>query len=133
MNQPHLLVIDDEPDIGELVQKHALRIGYQVTVTNSADEFLRSLSHNKPDVIVMDMVMPGVDGIELLNSLARSKAKSLIILISGYNGKYLTPAEHLGRANGLKMVGTLEKPFRLLELRKLLEQAFLGNTVANEP
>lgn len=128
MKQPHLLVVDDEPDIGKLVQKHARRIGYRVTIATSAEEFHRSLSREKPDVIVIDMVMPGVDGIELINDLARLEAKSSIILISGYNGKYLAPAEHLGRANGLKMLGTLEKPFRPPELKKLLEQAVPGNT-----
>ena len=133
MNQPHLLVVDDEPDIGELVQKHALRIGFQVTVATSAEEFHRSLSRDKPDVIVLDMVMPGVDGIELMNTLARSETESSIILISGYSGKYLLPAERLGRANGLQMLGTLEKPFRSSELKKLLEKAVSAKTAANEP
>lgn len=111
------LVIDDEPAIGRLIQRVAMGCGYAVTLTISADEFMDALAVRDPAVIVLDLAMPGVDGVELLRFLGTTKCKAQILIVSGFDPRVLETAAELGAALGLRIAGTLAKPLRLSELR----------------
>jgi len=112
-----LLIIDDEPAIARLVQKVAEGCGYAVTATNDSDQFLAELVANSPDAIVLDLSLPGVDGIELLRFLATSKCRARILIFSGFDQRVLETSGRLGAARGLDIAGTLMKPVRVAELR----------------
>jgi EAL domain-containing protein (putative c-di-GMP-specific phosphodiesterase class I) len=114
-----ILVIDDEADVGEFVCTAAQEMGFECTATTDAAAFQEMLS---PDVtlILLDLVMPNMDGVELLRQLGEQKCKAGIILMSGSGKRILESAEQLARALGLPLVGHLQKPFRLVELEKIL-------------
>ena len=117
-----LLVLDDEPDIGEFVRDVAIESGYDAIV--SADpEMFPSVYTNDMDVVVLDLMMPGTDGIEIIRFLAECGSNSSIILISGYNAGVLHSAQELASEHGLHVIGTLTKPIRYVELEQLLETA----------
>jgi CheY-like chemotaxis protein len=112
-----LLVIDDEPAIGRLVKAVAEPIGYSVTATSCPEAFLDELVQTEPEAVVLDLSMPGIDGVELLRFLATAKCRARILIISGFDRRVLETAAELGTALGLRIAGTLTKPMRAAELR----------------
>ena len=116
-----ILVIDDDQDIGELVSAAAEAMGCQCTVTTKAATFLEKLV---PDttLVLLDLMMPGMDGIELLRLLAERHCKADIVLISGVGKRTIESAGQLGEILGLSIVGHLQKPFPMTELKKLLQR-----------
>ncbi|MCG8494066.1 MAG: response regulator [Sneathiellales bacterium] len=115
-----LLIVDDEIDFGKFVGEVGEGLGYNVTVTSCAVDFMKSYIEHQPSVIVMDMVMPGVDGVELIGWLAQQKCTSRILVVTGYNPRYVELAENLGGAKGLSSIKSLTKPIRLAELKAAL-------------
>jgi CheY-like chemotaxis protein len=97
--------------------------GYQVRNTDDAAGFKQAYASWAPDIVILDLVMPQVDGIELLRFLAERASETRILIISGFDPKVLDAAHRLGAAHGLAMIGALSKPVRVAELRAILEQA----------
>jgi EAL domain-containing protein (putative c-di-GMP-specific phosphodiesterase class I)/ActR/RegA family two-component response regulator len=117
--QPSLLVVDDEPELVELIGEFARRAGYDVTTTSNPDDFDR-LYHDGFDVVVLDLWMPRRDGIELLRHLAERRSRARVILVSGFDERVLEAARRLAASYGLNVVGALTKPVRLAALTGLL-------------
>ena len=129
MSQKHLIVVDDEPEIGQMIKNLATELGFSVATAVTAEQAVQLCQASPPDIILMDMVMPETDGIELLHSLSAIAIKAKIILMSGYDKSYLSMGESLGMAKGLNITGTLRKPFRLQDVCDQLENA-LGSGVS---
>lgn len=115
-----LLVIDDERPFGEFVAKVAATIGYETSVAGTAAEFLSSIDRDSPSVIVIDLQMPDMDGIEMLRELGQRQCPSRIVLVSGMDMRTVEAARRLGGELGLRMGGTMQKPVRANQLRTLL-------------
>jgi len=109
------LMVDLVSNVGESA-------GFEVYATNNAADFQKAWVKFNPSVIVMDLVMPEMDGIALLTWLSEQSCSAPIILMSGYDGKYLAMAEHLGTAKGGTIMGTLAKPFKIDELKAMLKE-----------
>jgi DNA-binding response OmpR family regulator len=123
MTEKRLLVIDDEPGFGAFVQQVAEGEGFTVCVTTRADEFKEALATFRPNIIALDVVMPDVEGIELLRYLADTNWTGPVLVISGYNPDYLRLAKALGGSRGLPSVTTLTKPIHARDLRAALTTA----------
>ena len=123
MTKPQLLVVDDEPALANLVGEVGELAGFEIYVTNSALEFQEIWASCKPDVVIMDLVMPDIEGVELLSWLAERNCCAPIILMSGYDGRYLEVAREFGVAIGNKIFGDLTKPFMIDDLEKMLKDA----------
>ena len=120
MNSGHLLVIDDEPDIARFIGTVAEGLGYEVTVTTEADQFIDAYNGKNPNVIVVDVVMPDIDGIELVKFLAEAGCKARVLVISGYTERYLDNTRTLGEAFGLSSITAMRKPIELNQLEAFL-------------
>lgn len=116
-----LLVLDDDPDIGEFIRDVALESGYDASASHQPAEF-SLLYSDDIDVIVLDLLMPGMDGIELLRYLAKQSSHASIILISGYDASVLHSAEELAAAHHLRVVATLTKPIHYKKLKSILQE-----------
>jgi CheY-like chemotaxis protein len=122
MTQPRqILVIDDNRDIGEVVRATAESVKMRCEISTTVDGFLAALTA-ETHLIVMDMKMPEMNGRELLALLAAHQCASGIVLMSGMGDRVLKAAETYGRGLGLKMAGTLPKPFRVAELLAVLRR-----------
>ncbi|MBA1443770.1 MAG: EAL domain-containing response regulator [Chromatiales bacterium] len=121
-----LLVIDDEPEIGVFVRDVALDLGYEAIAIHRPDSFEEYFSDDI-DLVVLDLIMPGRDGVELLRTMAGQASTASIILISGYDIGVLHSAQKLASEQGLHVVGTLTKPIRYRELEDML------NTIVYPP
>ncbi len=118
-----LLVIDDEPAIAEFIGDVATEVGFSVKLTNSFNDFQSAYSSFAPTVIVLDLVMPGVDGVELMRFLAEHQCRAQILLASGQDVKVLATAQRLGSTHGLQMLGVLQKPIMVPDLEAMLHKA----------
>jgi two-component system, OmpR family, alkaline phosphatase synthesis response regulator PhoP len=83
MPHDHILVVDDERDILELVQYNLEKEGYRVTAVASGEDALAATRARMPDLIVLDLMLPGVDGLEVcrrLKSDAKTRAIPIVML-----------------------------------------------------
>lgn len=122
MNKPVLLIVDDEPEMGEFVAFAGESIGYEVITTVSGQAFQQAYLTRSPDLILMDVAMPDIDAVGLLEWLSDAGNQTPIILMSGYGDYMLTWAHTLGTDMGMSIIDTLSKPFALEELEKILSE-----------
>jgi two-component system response regulator ResD len=110
MNEGRILVVEDEPNIGEVVSLYLRRAGYQVTVVEDGRAALDSLAHQMPDLVVLDLMLPQVDGLEITRWL-RERGDTPIIMLTARR-------EERDRIAGLEMGADdyVVKPFSPQEL-----------------
>ena len=68
---PRILAVDDEPNIVRLIQVNLERHGYQVETANNGAQALEKIKANRPDLLVSDVMMPEMDGFELMANVRR--------------------------------------------------------------
>ena len=103
-----ILVIDDEPGIRGLLDTLLTRKGYDVVLAESGQQGLKVFRRERPDVIVLDLKMPGMDGLTVLQQVRSLDPKQLVIILTGAG----TPeAERQVRALGVTEF--VEKEFSL--------------------
>ena len=122
MDQPRLLLIDDEPVLAEFLATAARECGYDPVITAEDHQFRDEFLANHPDMVALDLGMPGMDGVELLRFLAGEDYRNPVLIFSGFDRRVLESAFRLGEALGLSMVGPVEKPVRFEVLEELLTQ-----------
>lgn len=122
MAQPRLLLIDDEPALADFLANAARECGFEPVVTSDDTEFRDTFRADKPDMVALDLGMPGMDGVELLRFLAEEGYGSPVLIVSGFDRRVLESAFRLGEAIGLNMVGPVEKPVRLEAIEQVLNQ-----------
>jgi CheY-like chemotaxis protein len=120
MTDKRMLVVDDEPEFGEFVRKVAADLGYEVRVTTNGKAFQAAYHELQPTTVVLDMVMPGMDGNEIVLWLMQQHYAANLIIITGYSPDYATDARRLAEFKGLRSVTMLTKPIRLAKLREVL-------------
>jgi DNA-binding response OmpR family regulator len=120
MPQPRLLLIDDEPALAEYLANAARTAGFEPIVTERDDEFRESFIANRPEMVAVDLGMPGMDGVELIRFLADQDYRGPVLIVSGFDRRVLESAFRLGEALGLSMAGPVEKPVRIDVLEDLL-------------
>jgi len=126
VTKPTILVVDDEPLMTSIVSEVGELGGFDVIETNSASEFQSAWQDHDPTVVVMDIIMPDMDGVELLKWLSEQKCLTPIILMSEYDKNYMEMASTVGTKKGNTIVGTLIKPFQIAELEALLQNSLLA-------
>ena len=104
------MVVDDEPDIRMAVQVGLRAHGYEVVVAATGDEALGKLSAEKPDVVVLDMDMPGPSGLETCRAIRSASSAPVILMSARRSGEEKADALSAGAAD------FLGKPFSIDEL-----------------
>lgn len=110
MNEPTILVVDDEPSISEVVGLYLRRAGYRVVVAHDGLEALQVLEQQLPDLVVLDLMLPKIDGLEITRRLRDTGEIPIIMLTSR--------REETDRILGLEMGADdyVVKPFSPREL-----------------
>ncbi len=127
-----LIVLDDEPGIANLIREVASQMGFEATAVENANEFRRLISACEPRVVILDLVMPETDGVEILRFLAEKSCQAAIVLMTGADMRILTTARRLGAGHGLNILGTLHKPFKIDALRSVLASATKHDDLLSE-
>ena len=79
-----LFVVDDEQDIREGSERILTRIGFNVLTASRGDEALERMQKDRPAIVLLDLKMPGMDGMEVLGHIRQMDASILVIVITGY-------------------------------------------------
>jgi DNA-binding response OmpR family regulator len=122
MAQPRLLVIDDEPTLAEFLASAARESGFDAIIAVNDEEFRSEFLAERPDMVALDLGMPGMDGVELIRFLSNHDYDAPVLIVSGFDRRILESAFRLGEALGLTMVGPVEKPVRFEVLQEMLSR-----------
>lgn len=122
MERPRLLLIDDEPALADFLAAAARECGFEPAIARDEPDFRRRFAEARPDIVALDLGMPGTDGVEFLRFLSGQDYREPVIIISGFDRRVLESAFRLGEALGLHMAGPIEKPARLEEVEALLNR-----------
>ena len=127
-----ILIVDDEPDVCTVMRRALEAVGHTVDVAHDGAVALDKCRASAPDLIVLDLFMPGCDGIETMIALNRAAIDVKLIVISGgglrESSRFLTIAHMLGAAN------VLAKPIRLAVLVDTVTDLLApGEAVGNSP
>lgn len=120
MAEKRLLVMDDEPDFSEFVREVAEGLDYEVTVINQSIKFKATYEDVKPTMIVLDIVMPDIDGIELIEWLADVGNEAGVIIVTGFNPHFAEAARVFAEVKGRFLVTSITKPVTLADLSAAL-------------
>ena len=124
MTQKRLLIVDDEPDFARLVDRVGVELGYQTKVTTNGADFMAAYAAFDPTIIVLDIVMPGMDGFELVQWLADRHCTARIVAVTGFTPDYAHLATKLGSFAGLTAITSLKKPVSIDDLQAALIAEF---------
>jgi CheY-like chemotaxis protein len=111
--KPYILVVDDDAQTRRLFTSALESWGFEVHAVGTGDEGARELERRCPDVLVADLIMPGMTGDELARVCARQCPGTRLLFVSGYGGAEL-------RDLGVTQVVYLQKPVSMAVLRETL-------------
>ncbi len=119
MNEKKLLLVDDDESYLNIVKKILTKMEYAAEVAASSKEALKILEKEKYPLIITDLDMPGLDGVELCKQIKENDSKSIVYALSGYITEYDT--ENLEKSG---FDGYLSKPAKIEVLKQAIEGAF---------
>lgn len=120
MEKPVILIVDDEPEIARYISAVAAGMEIATETAVSGKEFMERFAAVKPAGIVMDLVIPDMDGIELVQWLGTQGCTAPVVVISGFNPEFADALAEIAEAHGIKISGRLTKPFDIDTLEKTL-------------
>ncbi len=124
-----VLIVDDDPDLLRSVARVLEKEGHEVREANDGKSALEMVAEAPPDLIVSDIYMPEMDGIELLARVHADHPNVPMVAMSG--GSYMAKEALLRDVSMLGAVGVLEKPFTVERLVSVVNEA-LGKDVVDE-
>lgn len=115
-----LLCVDDDASVLAVIQQVGTELGFEVEALASSTRFVETYMRVKPHVITLDIIMPDMDGIEIIQWLGDIESTSRVIILSGGGTTYTRYAKTLADAKGSLWATILAKPFRVADLRSAL-------------
>jgi two-component system, NtrC family, nitrogen regulation response regulator NtrX len=128
-SMPHILVVDDEPDIRHLLQEILKDEGFDVEVAENGETARHAYLQHQPDLILLDIWMPDVDGITLLKEWNEDGNLPMPVIMMSGHGTVETAVE----ATRLGAFDFIEKPLSLAKLLLTVEQALESDKTVREP
>ncbi len=128
-NMPHILVVDDEPDIRHLLQEILEDEGYKVVVAENGETARQAYRQHQPNLILLDIWMPDVDGITLLKEWTNDGDLAVPVIMMSGHGTVETAVE----ATRLGAYDFIEKPLSLAKLLLTVDQALDSDKISHEP
>lgn len=118
-----LLTVDDDVRLTRVVTLVATQLGMETIQINNPAEALEAFLSFRPDVILLDVFMPELDGIDVLHEILLAGIPTRVILTTGGDEQLLSVAEEVIRFHGVEEPIMLPKPFRRAELLAALTRA----------
>lgn len=119
-SQKTILVIDDEEDIRSLLENFFSGLGYKTLTAADLNQTVFILNRESPDIVFLDIVLPGVNGIEILKLLKKLDNKMIVVMMSGY----ATEAKAKS-ALELGAFDYLNKPFNMTHVKGMLDRIIM--------
>jgi len=119
--KPRIVAIDDEPDFVSTLKEYFELRGYKIDVASKAVEGIELINNKKPDIVVLDLKMPGISGEEVLGLLKSKQPKVNVIFVSAFDDAGKTKSRMLNAG----AFAYLDKPLSSLkELEKTINRAY---------
>ena len=112
-----ILVVDDEPTICSMMTVFLNQIGYAVRTVSSGDDAIAAFDEDPPDMVLLDISMPGMRGIDVLQLMKRRKADCGIIMLSAYGDD-----QTIQEAIDMGAYCYIQKPMELMDLKQRLKE-----------
>jgi DNA-binding NtrC family response regulator len=116
-NQKVIMIIDDEEEIRNFLESFFASLGYRTLTAADLNQAVFILNRHDPDIVFLDIVLPGVNGIEILKLLRRLNPNLIVVMMSGY----ATEAKAKS-ALELGALDYLNKPFDLEHVKSMLNR-----------
>ncbi len=114
-----ILIVDDEPEVCEAISRYFTRRGYNVVIATSAKEALSKVSAEKPALIILDILMPLIDGLECLRKIKEIDKEATVIIVT-----CVASVDTARKALELGAVDYVTKPLDYDELETLISVQF---------
>jgi len=115
-----ILIVDDDPTLRTLFEQYLTNSGYSVALAADGREGLDLMRQQKPDLIITDIMMPEMDGLEIIREIRAHHPELPVIAISG--GMRAAPINFLPHAKKFGACHVFEKPVALAELLKVVQE-----------
>ena len=117
-----VLVVDDESFIRQILSRMVSREGYRVSQASDGKDALKLLAESPCQIVISDIKMPNMDGIELLGEIKSHHAGTSVILITAYAGEYSAEDALAAGADAF-----ITKPFKNIEIAETLRKVLITN------
>jgi DNA-binding NtrC family response regulator len=121
-----LLIVDDEPAITKIIGKIVSSLDYEIECVNDATRAMAVFRSFLPDVLMIDMVMPDVDGVDILRDVMAISRDVKVIIMTGFGPGYLRLAKAVALFDEKPDITELEKPFRRTDVLFVLGETERG-------
>ncbi|CAG0959828.1 Regulatory protein AtoC [Myxococcaceae bacterium] len=126
-DQIRVLVIDDDPGVRDYLEALVSRQGYQVFAVADGEQAIRTLDETRPDLVTLDVVLPGIDGLETLRQIKQRLPEVPVVMLSGHGqARTIVEAMRLGAGDFLR------KPFEVEELELAFQKALEKRALKRE-
>ena len=112
-----ILIVDDEPQVAEVLAKSLEREGHSAQIANSGEEALRMLGTHEPDALFLDVSMPGMNGLDVLSQVKRMRPSLPVVVITGH-----ATADEVDEVKRLGAVDVIAKPAPLTHYQQALRR-----------
>ena len=113
-----IVVVDDDPVVGILCEELFSHEGHTVQILNKGSECLEHIKNNPPDVLILDMIMPDISGIEVLRQIkANSDVSQIPVIMLSAN----LDIETMVKENDIEANAYVQKPFKIPEMLQALK------------
>jgi len=129
MLKSRLLVLDDDSTVAQTIHWIAESVGFDVRSVSTPAAFFAEVEQWLPEFIALDLAMPELDGVEIMNLLSDQGCRARIIVTSGMGGRILDAARRSATQHGLDILGVLPKPLT----RQNLSDLVAGLTARESP
>jgi DNA-binding response OmpR family regulator len=126
-SEPVVLIVDDNPDILLLLETNLRRAGFGIVKAGDGEMALRAIQEDRPDIVLLDLMMPVLDGWGVLERLVGKPAPPIIIISAA------TSQTNVDRAYEMGAVGYITKPFSLAEMVDKINQVLAAPHPAASP
>lgn len=126
MANKRILIVDDEENLTKALDSFFRPKGYDVYIANSGEAALELLGKHKMDALLLDLNMPGIDGVEIAQAVKRKYEDTKVLILTAYSEEYRD------RLASIKVEGIVSKPFGVLTLIKRIEE-LLGEKTPPQP
>ncbi len=127
MSRGRILIVEDEKDISDILEEMLALFGYAVTAIGNGLEAWRQVSQKEFDLVLTDLRLPGIDGIELLTKMRLHGIKTPVLIISGVDLQ-----SRRAVLNKLGPYDSIQKPFKMEDLNDRLSK-LLKDARQNQP
>ncbi len=127
---PHILIVDDDHDVRDMLHQMIERAGYRVSTAGNGREALRFPELDSVDLVITDLLMPEMEGIEFIRELKTAYPGIAVIAISGGN-RYVLPTSQLRVAQHLGANRTLAKPVERAQLLEAIKSTLADAQTPN--